>query len=263
MPDDGTQTTLTDSVTSGAVQPVIILVHGATLNGHMWNPVRRFLNPNYRVVTPDLPGHGVHLGERFTLKGGIEAVVAAAKSVAPAAVILVGDSLGAYTSMAAASSLPREQLKGLVLGGATFNFVGKDVLSYYLRGRAFRVLAALFGEQRVIRKLMPKALGRDEFNLSVEDAREIIDSGMSIIVFGQAVQALRGVDFRAKLAAIEQPVLIINGDKDTLNVRHEASFLAVAKLPTSHRFDCEHGVSMWRPQKFAELVNEFAERVFR
>jgi pimeloyl-ACP methyl ester carboxylesterase len=243
--------------------PVLILVHGATLNGRMWDPVRRHLRAAYRVITPDLPGHGSRLGERYTLEGAVAAIAAAAHSVAPAPVILVGDSLGAYSSMAAAAVLPSQQLKGLVLAGATFNFVGKSVASYVLKAWLFRTLAAVLGEQRVIARLMPKAFGPRGVNLSPDDARAIINAGMSVVVFGQAVQALRGADHRAKLAAIEQPVLILNGDLDKVNVTEEAGFLAVAKHATSQRFaGCEHGISLWKPEEFARCVNQFAAKVF-
>jgi pimeloyl-ACP methyl ester carboxylesterase len=242
--------------------PVLILVHGATLNGRMWDPVRRHLRPAYRVLTPDLPGHGCRLGERYTLDGAVAAVAAAAQSVAPAPVILVGDSLGAYSSMAAAAALPPQQLKGLVLAGATFNFAGKSVASYVFKGWLFATLAALMGEQRLIEKLMPKAFGPRGVNLSPDDARAIIEARMSVVVFGQAVQALRGVDHRAKLAAIEQPVLILNGDLDKVNVNEEAGFLAVAKHASSERFaGCEHGISLWKPEEFARCVNQFAAKL--
>jgi pimeloyl-ACP methyl ester carboxylesterase len=246
-----------------ATDPVVILVHGATLNGRMWDPIRRHLNPVLRVLAPDLPGHGSRLGERYTLEGAVAVLAAAAQSVAPAPVILVGDSLGAYSSMAAASALPREQLKGLVLGGATFNFVGNSVISYVFKGWLFKTLATVFGEQRVIAKLMPKAFGPKGVNLSPGDARAIIDAGMSVVVFGQAVRALRGVDHRATLAAIEQPVLILNGDLDRVNVDEEASFLAVAKHARVARFaNCEHGISLWKPQEFADCINQFAAEIF-
>jgi pimeloyl-ACP methyl ester carboxylesterase len=257
--------TLPDN-TSGpsSSEPVLILVHGATLNGRMWDPVRRHLGADYRVMTPDLPGHGSRLGERYTLEGAVATVAAAARSVAPAPVILVGDSLGAYSSMAAAGAVPPQQLKGLVLAGATFNFVGKSVASYVVKAWLFTTLAALLGEQRVIEKLMPKAFGPQGFNLSPGDARAIIDAGMSVVVFGQGVHALRGVDHRANLAAVEQPVLILNGDLDQVNVNEEAGFLAVAKHASSERFaGCEHGISLWKPEAFARCVNQFAANVFQ
>ena len=36
----------------------VVLVHGATLNGRSWDPVRRLVDPRFRVLAPDLPGHG-------------------------------------------------------------------------------------------------------------------------------------------------------------------------------------------------------------
>lgn len=242
--------------------PVVILIHGATLNGRMWEPVRRHLDPQYKILTPDLPGHGSRRLERFTIAGAVATVVDAARSVAPAHVMLAGDSLGGYTSLAAAGALPQDQLRGLVLGGATFNFDGASVIPYVLKGALFSSLAAVFGEQRVINKSMAKALTVGDFGLSPADARALVDAGMSVIVFPQAVRAIRPIDWRAKLAAISQPVVIVNGDQDTVNVREEASFLACAKQATSRRFDCKHGVSLWRSAAFAEVVNELAHQVF-
>jgi pimeloyl-ACP methyl ester carboxylesterase len=230
----------------------------------MWDPVRRHLRPAYRVITPDLPGHGSRLGERYTLERAVAVLAATVQSVAPAPVILVGDSLGAYSSMAAAAAFPPQQLRGLVLAGATFNFAGSSVAPYVIKGWLFRALAAVLGEQRLIAKLMPKAFGPRGFNLSPGDASAIIDARMSVVVFGQAVQALRGVDHRAMLAAIEQPVLILNGDLDKVNVNEEAAFLAVAKHAASQRFArCEHGISLWRPEEFARCVNQFAANLFQ
>ena len=39
-------------------QPAVILVHGATLNGRSWDPVRRLIDPRLHVLAPDLPGFG-------------------------------------------------------------------------------------------------------------------------------------------------------------------------------------------------------------
>jgi pimeloyl-ACP methyl ester carboxylesterase len=247
--------------TQNSASPVLILLHGATLNGHMWDPVRRYLDPAYRVIAPDLPGHGTRRNEPYTVEAAVAAAVAAAQSVAPAPVILVGDSLGGYTSIASASALPREQLIGLIIGGASFNFVGREVWPYVIKGAMLRGMSSLFGEQQLIRKTVFKELGPGKVGISHEDIQAMFNGGMSVRVFGQCVAALRGIDFQAKVAAIPQPMLFVNGDQDKPNVRHEASFLAAAKHAQVHRFDCEHGVSIRCAREFAELVNAFARRV--
>ncbi len=226
----------------------------------MWDAVRRHLDPRWRVITPELPGHGSRRDETFTLQGAVETVVAAARSVAPAAVVVGGDSLGGYTSIACAAALPREQLKGLVLSGCSANIVGAALRAMKTRKLLGRCMGALLGQ-----KGMEKILAREmrKVGLAEADIDAQIAAGINFGGFGQAVQALGGLDIRSKLAAVEQPVLVLNGSKDKIFVAQEASFLAVAKRATSHRFaNCDHGVSLRRSKEFAALVNQFAEREF-
>jgi pimeloyl-ACP methyl ester carboxylesterase len=211
------------------------------------------------VIAPDLPGHGTRRDERFTLRGSVATVVEAARAALPSSVVLVGDSLGGYTAMASASSLPRDQLEGLVLAGCSANVMGAASLPFLVKAAAFRILIALFGEPRLIRQNTPMLV---KLGMSERDVKAMIDAGLSLHMFEKVVHALRGIDFRQQLAAIDQPVLILNGSRDKPMVGQEASFLAVGRQVASHRFDgCEHGVSMLRSHEFAGLVNDFAGRM--
>ncbi|MBQ5947926.1 alpha/beta fold hydrolase [Massilia sp. ST3] len=241
-------------------QAAVILVHGATLNGRSWDPVRRLIDPRLRVLAPDLPGHGKRRGEPYTLQGGIDTVVACARELGDAPFILAGDSLGSYTSQAAAAALPQDRLKGLVLGGASHEFIGRPVLPYAAKAMMFKVLLGLFGEDKLVERRMPAALR--ECGMAEEDVAATMAAGVSLKVFPQAVAALRGFDFRARLAAIQQPTMFINGDADTNHVRGEAHYVAAARQASVHRFpDCDHGVSLRRSPQYAALLNEFAGRV--
>ena len=159
--------------------------------------------------------------------------------------------------MASASSLPSQQLKGLVLGGCSTNVMGWASHPFLVQAATFKILIALFGEPRLIRQSLPMLV---KLGMGGPDVQAIVDAGMSLGVFGPVIQELRGIDFRKKLAAIEQPVLIVNGSRDKPMVRQEASFLTAGKRVTCHRIDCEHGVSMLRSAAFASLVNDFANR---
>lgn len=242
-------------------RPVIILIHGATLNGRSWGPVQRLLEPHYRVLAPDLPGHGARRGEPFTLQGAVDTIVAAARSVAPAPLILAGDSLGGFTAQASARALPREQLKGLVLGGSSHNLSGMSLLPYLAKAATFGVLLMLFNEKKLVDEKFPKVLLGMGFEK--EEVAAILAAGLGFKAFTQAVRGLAGIDFRSQLAAIPQPVMFINGDLDKVHVRGEAHFVAAARHATVHRFaDCEHGVSLLRRPEFAALVQQFADRAF-
>jgi pimeloyl-ACP methyl ester carboxylesterase len=243
------------------LKPTIILIHGATLNGASWAPVRRALEPEFNVITPDLPGHGARRNEQFTLQGAIDTVVAAVKSVAPAPVIIAGDSLGGYTSQASAGHVPQGQLKGLVIGGATGEFSGPALWPHLLKALMFRLILAVRNERKMIDAKMPGLLA-NEFGLAPDDVKATMDAGMSLSVFPQAVNELHNVDFRGEMSRIRQPILFVNGDKDSFNVRGEQHYVAAAQHGSTYRFaDTEHGVSLRRASEFAGLIRQFAQRV--
>lgn len=243
-----------------STESAVILVHGATLNGRSWDPVRRRLDARLQVLAPDLPGHGARRDEAYTLQGGVDTIVACAQALGETPFIVAGDSLGSYTAQAAAASLPQDRLKGMVLGGASHEFIGWPVLPYLGKSLLFRAVLALRDEQALVAAKMPATLrgcGMDE-----ADVAATIGAGISVKVFPQAVRALHGVDFKAMLAAIAQPTLFINGDLDRNHVRGEARYVAAARQASVQRFAaCEHGVSLHRAADYAAAVNAFARAV--
>lgn len=240
-------------------RPTLILIHGATGNGHMWNPIRRLLEPRWDVVTPDLPGHGARRAEPFSLDAAVAVVVDLARSVAPAPLVVGGDSLGGYVSLACASALPREQLKGLVLSGSSANFSGSALRALQRRWLSIRIMRSVLSE-RLLSSMVAKQLRK--LGVAAPDVEAIVAGGLNSAVFGQCVQALRDIDFRAMVASVEQPVLVLNGSKDKIFVDQEDAFVAAARRPTRHRFEgYDHGVSLRCPVDFARLVDDFATRV--
>jgi pimeloyl-ACP methyl ester carboxylesterase len=243
--------------------PVLILIHGATLNGHMWDPVRRHLDPGLRVIAPDLPGHGTRRNERFTMEAAVATVAQAARSVAPSPVILAGDSLGGYTVLDAASAIPAGQLSGVIASGCTADFTKLATkLPFMARVLMFKLLLALFGERRLIGNAIEKVrVMLSGAQVLREDIDSMVAAGFSLRVFEQAVDALRLIDHIARLAAITVPVTLVNGDKDPVMIRHEAAYLAAAQRGSVRRYDCEHGVSMARSVEFAALLNAAARSI--
>lgn len=236
--------------------PVLILLHGAGLNGHMWDAMRRHLDPGLRVMALDLPGHGRHSEGVFSLEAATDEIVAAARAVAPAPVILVGDSLGGYAAMAAAASLPAGQLRGIAMGGSSANFGVSNALRYPFDLLFIHALLALKDPQ----ELAPLALTK--FGVAPDDQTAILAAGVRMDAVAPATRAIAFVDFRAKLARLDVPVLIVNGSLDTRAIEQEDSFFQVLQQGSRYRFEhCEHGVSMRRPAELAKVVNAFAAKV--
>lgn len=241
----------------GTDKPTLILLHGAGLNAHMWDAVIRDIDPRWRVLSIDLPGHGARSAEWYSAPAARDAVAAAARSVAPAPVVLAGDSLGGYSAMLAADAIPPAQLRGLVIAGASVNFPQRLPLKKWPERLMVRWMLFLKDPD----ELAPKALAR--FGVSARDQQAILASGVTLSAVEPAVDALMGHDFLPVLRRTRQPILFVNGDGDTDRIAAEPVFLAAAPNASSELFrDTGHGVSMLRPKEFAVLLNRFADRVF-
>ena len=241
-------------MTTANALPVLILLHGAGGNQAMWNPVRRHLDPRLQVVALDLPGHGSRRDSHFTLEAAAELVASEVRRRAPAPVVLAGDSLGGYTSIAAALAIPPERIAGLALGGCTQNIAGKTLRTLRTRKLMVRIMAALMGEKRLVAKsadaLVKKGIAR-------ADMDAMVAAGMRLAAWGEAVDSLARRDTLAQVRKIPSRILFLNGDKDEGPVAHEAEFIAAARHASVARFPCEHGVSMWMPAEFAAALNHF------
>lgn len=241
----------------GSDKPTLILLHGAGLNAHMWDAVIRELDPRWRVLAIDLPGHGVRSAEWYSLPAAREAVASAARSAAPAPVLVAGDSLGGYSAMISADAIPPAQLRGLLVSGASYNMPSSLPLNKWPE----RLLVRWFLLLKDPAELAPKALTR--FGVSPRDQRAIIHARVTLSAVEPAVDAIQGVDFLAIVKRTPQAILFVNGDGDEGRIHDEPLFLAAAPHASSYRFGhTGHGVSMLRPKEFAGVLNRFALQVF-
>jgi pimeloyl-ACP methyl ester carboxylesterase len=80
--------------------PCVILLHGYPLDGAMWSGVARALATRFRVLKPDLPGHGENPAPApRELDGHAEFVQAIVRELPPP-VGLAGFSMGGYAAFA-------------------------------------------------------------------------------------------------------------------------------------------------------------------
>src|SRR5579863_5244350 len=96
--------------------PAAVLLHGFTHTGSSWDPVIAALGERYRVVAPDIRGHGA-AAEAVPVT--LEAVIADLEVLAPTgSFTLAGYSMGGRIALHAAAALPT-RVRRLVLIGAS------------------------------------------------------------------------------------------------------------------------------------------------
>lgn len=97
--------------------PPIVLVHGFSASLHAWEPWVARLTPDYRVVSLDLPGHGLTLvpdGYQITPAAQVGVVDAVTRKVGLTRFVIGGNSMGGGVAWRYALAHP-ERVRGLVL----------------------------------------------------------------------------------------------------------------------------------------------------
>lgn len=98
------------------MRTAVLLLHGFTHTGLSWDPVVAALGERYRVVAPDIRGHGAAAD---ALPVTLETVISDVETVAPAAEFtLAGYSMGGRIALHVALAMP-ERIRRLVLIGAS------------------------------------------------------------------------------------------------------------------------------------------------
>lgn len=229
--------------------PPLVLVHGTRLSRASWAPQAAGLGDEFRIVMPDLPGHGALADEPFTLAAAADVVTRAIDLAAGGRAVVCGLSLGGYVAMEVAGRSP-ERVAGLVFAGATQEPVGGWSLPY-------RVLELVFAR-------LPRG-PFDALNRWFFRARYPPDISEPVIAGGfwpeggaAALDALVGERFVPRLATYPGPVLVLNGSLDVIFRLGERAFLAAA--PDAHRHvlaGATHLSNLDRPDAFSDAIRRF------
>jgi pimeloyl-ACP methyl ester carboxylesterase len=219
--------------------PVLVLVHGFYVSLETWEPWVKRLGKDYRIVTVDLPGHGLTRapkGYAYSLNANVGFLDAFARKQGLEHFVLGGSSMGGDVAWRYALAHP-ERLKGLILVDAAgwpdtrpghdkapagletmrnpvMRLLLRDLDSSKQAGAGLR--AAYFDP-----KFAPDALVTRDIELSRAPGHRdaILDLALGY-----------GKDYAtpARLAAIKLPTLILAGEKDQLVPPANASRFATA-----------------------------------
>jgi pimeloyl-[acyl-carrier protein] methyl ester esterase len=209
--------------------PPLVLLHGWGLHGGVWDWLPGHLARRFRVLVPDLPGHGRSRDE--ALPGLGELADALAALVATPAV-WIGWSLGGQVLLAAAQR-HAARVRRAVLVGATPRFTRAPDWDCAMAAEQLeRFAAELHADYRgTLERFLGLQIGGDD------GARDLIRRLRAELfrhgepqpaALAAGLDILRTADLRPVLAGIALPVQLIHGGRDRLVPPAAAEYLARA-----------------------------------
>lgn len=257
--------------TQASDKPVLLMLHGFAVDKDNWLRFARFFD-DYRVIAPDLPGHGESsYNETFTydfaqqavwltefvdalklkdvhimgnsMGGGVALLYSHANADNVASITLI-DAAGVYPPKAS-------DLQKIIDAGGQ-NPLIVNSLEDFDRLREFAMAKQPFLPWPATNVLARRAQARNAINIKIfEDIHAV------------AEKAKHSDEHLKMLEEIKQPVLILWGEKDrALDVSSVAVFEHY--LPDSRSFifpDLGHAPMLEAPEDSAELVLEFVAAV--
>jgi len=211
--------------------PVLVMVHGFSASLHTWEPWVQRLGADYRIISLDLPGHGLTRapeGYALARSGFVDIVDETTRKLGVEKFVLIGNSMGGGVTWNYALAHP-DRVQGIVLvdaaGWREKPADGKDDGPL-----VFKVLRNPVG-RAIMKDLDTTALTRAGLRDAFEPTPDMADEAMvnRYVELARApghkeiILGLMSSSFdpaqaasKEKLAAIKVPTLIMHGDTDRL-----------------------------------------------
>lgn len=222
----------------------------------MWLPQLRGLQDTFRVIAPDLPGHGSLATLPFSFDAAVREMAGLIERQAHGRAIVAGLSLGGYVAMELASRRP-ELVSGLALSGCSRSFTG--VLGWYLKAVSALMRRGWLAQSRATAEKKTRRLFPPEL---ADVAEAQLAAGVYPESLGTAFGEMARRDFVAVLGRYTGPVLILNGEKDTFARKGEQAFAAACRdAQVTVVPGAGHACNLHQPEAFNAAIRQFAARV--
>jgi pimeloyl-ACP methyl ester carboxylesterase len=237
--------------------PAIVLLHANGWSRAMWRSQIVALAGEFRVIAPDLPGHGALATVPFTLDAAARVVADAITAHAGGCAVVAGLSLGGYVAMVHAAEHP-DQVAGLALSGCSVAFRGRTRLLTLLTGALYDRLYTQWWGRRLAAKQRSAAAAT--YSQAVIGAQ--LADGFYPRSWGRALREMARRDYRSLLRAYPGPVVILNGERDRYNrVAEDEQSIAAGHAPVVILRDAGHLANLDQPETFTTAVRIFAHQM--
>lgn len=235
--------------------PPLLLVHGLLVTGEMFEPVIGHFASRYRVVLPDLRGHGRSrkLPPPYTVVQLASDLARLLNHLGIESTAVLGYSQGGAVAQQLVLDYP-ERCNRLVLA-CTYAF-NMASLREQMEGHVTPFLIRVLGLRRFARMVV--ALGAKDLRKERGDWLVELMANQDRDLMITAWREAMAFDSRARLGEIRCPTLIVAGAKDEAVPLHHAEMLrhgiADSRLAV---IDGNHALIWTRPEELVRVTEEF------
>lgn len=246
---------------NGSGQPLVLL-HGYPFNRSLWSEQVAALADTYRVITPDLRGHGESSVAPATINQMAQDVAALMDSLGVGQAMIGGLSMGGYVALAFYRQFS-ERVKALVLADTRAQAdtdEGKQV-------RAAQVKTILSeGMSPIVDAMLPKLLHPETVSKRPEIVKRLREMMQRTRPEGAAaaLEAMASRDDQtAMLSQITVPTLIVVGKEDPITPVQDSEkmYQAIGGARLVVFENASHVSNLERPQEFNHALREFLDGV--
>jgi len=235
----------------------LVLIHGWGMHGGMWRTVAEQLAQQFNVYAVDLPGHGYSVGsknpfglsmskpeqvgdqqfDKLTANGPrltLDAIVDQLSAQLDEPLTVCGWSLGGQVALRWALRHP-QQVQKLVMVASTPCFVRLEDWRYALSVEILEEFAVNLQQNYTLtlkRFLSLQMRGSDQEREILAVLRDALFSRgePDLTALQDCLEILRTCDQRAALPGLQQPMLVIEGERDTM-IPHQATQYLASNAP--------------------------------
>jgi 3-oxoadipate enol-lactonase len=239
----------------------VVLLHGFPLSGACWQQQQRQLSDRYRVIAPDLRGHGRSPAPLGVYEMDLMArdVLALLDALLIEKAVIMGHSMGGYVSLAAWKLAPERFLAlGLIASQAGADTEegrqGRYKMAEKVAAEGSKVMADAMIPKLFAPELPAEAPIRTQVRLMILNTQP---AGIIGTLKGMAVRS----DSGPLLPDLNIPVLILTGDKDQIIPPAKAKTMASA-IPTATLTVVEnarHMVMLEQPAATTTAIRSFLD----
>lgn len=241
----------------------VVLLHGYLESLIVWDDFVPLLYKEVRVITLDLPGHGISVvqGETHSMEWLADVVADGLRALGVARCTLVGHSMGGYVALAFCERHP-EMLEGLVLLSSTPYADTPEKQENRLR----EIALVRSGKKEMLARVAPAAgfaaenrpRMKDEIEYLTEQVFITEDDGIEALLNGMRIRS----DRSEMLRTTKVPVLFILGREDDYIPLDKAQAM-VAAHPGAKVAWLDHSGHMGfleQPEETARAILDFTLR---